>query len=127
MLSSATVLLAGLGAPVAMPPPTFAPDFYMGEELSLVLNQGGYDAGGQACCPITAPDCKIQAINSGSDVWEQRSKNRTLVVSPSGTTMHDFNIKKVLALVPGSSANSTHKWACAAYCRPRTTFRLTWA
>ena len=99
-------------------PPTFPADFYTGEFQSLAINQGGYYIQDGACCSrTTSPTCKIQAVATGADVREQGSKNRTRSDSAQGTIVTWFHpINKQMALLPGSTANSSHKFVCAQYC-----------
>ena len=110
---------ATLGAAVLGPtPPTFAKDFYVGSQDVLNIVQGGYNIQGGACCSMSnSPQCKIQAVNDGSDVREQGSKERSRSDSAQGSIVNWFgSINKQMAIVPGAQANSTHKWACAQYC-----------
>ena len=76
---SAIPIAAYTYAPSSKPAPTWAKDVYFGEEASLMLNQGGYADGKLTCCALDSPEeCKVQAMNSGIDAYEQGSKNRTL-------------------------------------------------
>ena len=113
-----TPLLTSYAAPTAKPAPTFPLDAYFGEQTNLAINQGGYTTDTGACCSADAPACKVQSIVQGADIREQGSKNRTRVDSPDGiiVSWYGGGVSKEMALVPGSSVNSTHDYACAAYC-----------
>lgn len=84
----------------------------------MAINQGGYFSAQGSCCSMAhSPQCKLQSINMGSDVREQGSKNRSRTDSAQGAIVNWFgSVGKQMAVLPGSQANSTHKWACAQYC-----------
>ena len=110
------VVTAGLAFSAPTPsPPKFAGDFYTGEQASVVLDQGGYRSGELTCCSITnSPQCKVQAINMGQDVREQKSMQRTRSDSPQGSIVNWWgDVGKQMAVLPGGAVNSTHNWACA--------------
>jgi len=111
-------MLSLFTATPAATPPTFPADFYSGEQQDLSINQGGYDIPNGACCSQTdSPQCKIQAISMGADVREQGSMNRSRSDSAQGSILTWFApVNKQMALLPGSQANSSHKWVCAQYC-----------
>lgn len=105
-----------VGAPL---PPTFATDFYVGEQANLAIVQGGYSlSNGEGCCSATdSAACKVQTVASGSDVREQGSKNRTRSDGAQGAIVTWYApINKQMAIQPGSAVGSSHKWACAQYC-----------
>ena len=106
-----------IGAPSATPP-TFAKDFYVGQQSSLAINQGGYVGDKGTCCSLEhASQCKVQASNMGADLREQGSQDRSRTDSARGSIVNWWgNVKKQMAIVPGSAVNSSHKWACAQYC-----------
>lgn len=112
MLSTITMLST------AATPPTFAKDFYVGTQTSLAINQGGYASSTGTCCSLKhAAQCKVQAANMGEDTREQGSMNRTRSDSGRGSIVNWWgDVKKQMAIVPGSAVNSTHKYACAQYC-----------
>jgi len=114
------VASSALGAPTTpmATPPTFAQDFYVGRQDALAINQGGYAIDNGMCCSLQhSSQCKIQGINMGADTYEQGSKERTRSDSAQGSIVNWWGtVKKQMALVPGSSVNSTHKFACAQYC-----------
>ena len=118
-------MLALLAALPTMPlagttPPTFADDFYVGQMSSIYLNQGGYRkaATGAVCCDLKhAAQCKVQQLTMGEDVRQQATKDRIRSDSARGSIVTWWgSVKKQMAVVPGSAANSTHKWACAQFC-----------
>lgn len=113
-LTSITALAAALEAT----PPAFASDYYVGEQSALAINQGGYKINNGICCSKThSSNCKLQAMNSGGDVYEQGSKERTRTDSARGAVVSWWgSVKKQMAVVPGAAVNSTHKFACAAFC-----------
>lgn len=114
-----TIAMFSAGAPtLAATPPTFAKDFYVGMQTSLAINQGGYSGPSGTCCSLThASQCKVQAINMGEDSREQGSMNRSRSDGGQGSIVNWWGeVKKQMAIVPGSSVNSTHKYACAQYC-----------
>ena len=101
-------------------PPTFADDFYVGQLSSIAINQGGYrkpDTGAVCCDLKHSPQCKVQQLTMGEDVRQQASKDRIRSDSARGSIVTWWgDVKKQMAVVPGSAANSSHKWACAQYC-----------
>ena len=115
------LLLASSAAPTTVggaAPPTFADSFYVGSQASLTLNQNGYKkSDGKVCCALNSPGCKVQMQSMGNDVREQVSMNRTRIDGGRGSIVTWYgDVKKQMAVVPGSAANSTHKWACVQYC-----------
>lgn len=111
------LVTAALSLPTGSTPPTFAKDFYVGTQDSIALNQGGYYVKDGMCCSMEhASQCKLQGISMGSDYFEQGTTNRSRADSAQGSTVQWYSIKKEMAVVPGAQVNSTHKWACAAYC-----------
>jgi len=113
----AVATLAAVDAFKAMPP-TFAQDFYTGQQSNVAIVQGGYETETGACCDVTlAPGCKVQYISTGGDIHEQGSKNRTRSDTPQGTIITWFgNVKKQMVVVPGSATNSSHNLVCVQYC-----------
>jgi hypothetical protein len=103
---------------VAPQPPVFAKDFYVGAQSDLVINQGGYYINNGACCSMThSSQCKNQFQSMGADTYEQGTQNRSRSDGGQGSIVRWYgSVMKEMAVVPGSAANSTHKWACAVYC-----------
>jgi hypothetical protein len=101
-------------------PPTFPLDFYVGTQDDIIINQGGYpDPTGGACCSSSdASQCKIQSESMGGDFRQWGSTNRTRDDSAQGVIVTDYraSVNKEMALLPGSSSNSSHAWVCAQYC-----------
>jgi len=117
MLSLASLPL-GLGLQADADPPVFAKDFYVGQQSALAINQGGYYVKDGVCCSQEhSSQCKLQAVNMGSDVYEQGSTERSRSDSAQGAIVNWYgNVSKQMAIVPGAEVNSTHKWACVQYC-----------
>lgn len=118
MLSLATTSLGASVPPLAATPPVFATDFYVGRQDAIAINQGGYRVANGVCCSMEhAAQCKLQGVNAGGDTYEQGSKERVRSDSARGSVVSWWgDVKKQFAIIPGSQANSTHKWACAQYC-----------
>jgi hypothetical protein len=95
--------------------PTFADDYYTGMQTSLVIDQGGYETFGQACCAAGTTGCKIQTSNAGADVYSQGSKNRTRVDSNGMRVMWWEPQRMDMQIVPANKS-SAHKYECAEYC-----------
>ena len=107
-------------ATLSVTPPTFPIDFYAGVQNNIILAQGeSVRHENFMCCAASATACKVQTISAGMDTYQQGSMNRTLTLGGStGTQMkwYGAGVDKEMALMPGSAANSTHKWACGLYC-----------
>ena len=116
----ALALSSTLGAPLsATAPPTFAEDYYVGQQSNIDINQGGYRSpSGGFCCDLHhTPQCKVQQIIMGEDMRQQGSHERVRSDSAHGAVVVWWGkVKKQMSVVPGAAVNSTHKWACAAYC-----------
>lgn len=114
--------LALHGLPSSPTPPTLPQDFYVGSQDNLAIVQGGYFVSGGGCCSAShSSQCKIQAISSGSDVYQQGSMKRVRSDSAQGSIVTDYIAKKQMLIVPVGTPgtpkqNSTHKYVCAAYC-----------
>ena len=116
--SHARVSFAHFDGPFQADPPKFGSDFYVGEQSALGINQGGYYANDRICCSMEhSSQCKLQALNMGSDVYEQGSSNRSRSDSIQGAIVRWYgSVNKEMAVAPGDAVNSTHKWACVQYC-----------
>ena len=108
-------------------PPTFSESFYTGQQSLLQLNKGGahYAANGGICCSKTkSSQCRFEAMNQGTDVWQSAE----LKMHRFGSVVNNYTLNyhkaeefgREMAVVPSSQmpkyANSSHKWACAVYC-----------
>lgn len=112
---------------VGLVPPTFPANFYVGQQLFMALNKGGatYSPDGGLCCSKTkSPQCSLQTVSQGQDTWQSAS----LKMQRFGSVIKNFTANshkaeefgREMAVVPAAQmpkyANSSHKWACAAYC-----------
>jgi hypothetical protein len=125
----AVTILSALGVALdPATPPTFPLDFYTGSQDNVAIVQGGYFTEGGGCCSAHhSPQCKIQAASSGSDVFQQGSKQRVRMDSARGSIVTDYVAKKQMAIVPTGTPhtkfqNSTHKYVCAQYCPTQAGF-----
>ena len=111
--------VASLAIAVQQSPPKFADSFYTGLQASMAINTGGYKQGSdKVCCAADAPQCKIQTQSLGSDTFEHTSKQMVHMNNARGSVVSNYQpaVKKMMGVVPGQQVNSTHKWACLAYC-----------
>ena len=119
---STAVLLVGLS--VAVAPPKLPADFYTGVQGVIVTAPGSYAAQDAVCCAKDAPSCQIITQTMGADIFQQGSRNRTLHKGAQGIVLEwAAPVHKIMTLLPGSSVNSTHKWACAEYCETTDPFK----
>jgi hypothetical protein len=112
----AALPLLQLQLAIAVDPPKFASDFYVGT-LNTATKLAGptYDVKDGVCCPIdvTNEDCSATTLKLGSDSYEQGSKNRTRTDSPQGNIVSDYNSMKQMVIVPSNT--SAHKWMCVQW------------
>ena len=123
----APTVLAMTGIASKMAAPVLPGDFYAGVQTNVVVTEGEgvtYDSDA-VCCAKGTHKCKVETISEGAGTWEQASKKRLLIRGGAtgiqtkwfGKTDKSHPAQnKQMFLVPGAEVNSTHKWACAAYC-----------
>lgn len=120
-MAAATVAVLAMAAM----PPALPVDFYTGLQGLIVQYQGSYTAksGGGLCCAKDSRGCQVTSQSMGADYFQQGSRNRSIQRGADGITMTwAAPVHKVMTLQPGSAVNSTHTWACAAYCDHKTPF-----
>jgi hypothetical protein len=106
---------------LAVTPPTFPIDYYTGEQSNILQAQGeATHVGAKVCCGVNVTSCQVKAQSMGADMFVQGSQKRFISEGRGITLTWNEPVHKMMALVPGSAMNSTHKWACALYC-PETT------
>jgi len=110
--------MAALALPLAaaLAPPHLPPDFYTGLQGVIATAPGAYRTEDALCCAKDSPGCQVVTQSMGADIFQQGSRNRTLHRGAQAVLEWAAPVHKIMALVPGSAINSTHKWACAEYC-----------
>lgn len=106
--------------------PTFPLDYYSGEQSNILQAHGMVrHPGERLCCSKDSPNCQIKVQSMGSDNFVQGSKERRLQMGRGVTMDWRGSVHKLMALVPGATKNSSHKWACALYCPEPHNFSST--
>ena len=104
--------------------PTFPSSFYMGEQLMLLINQGGVESGSdKVCCAASSPSCRVEAQFTGQDYYEDAANNRSRVDSAQGDIVRWYQIASpqfphdgMQMAVTETAPGSPHKYECASYC-----------